>query len=133
MAKRDERRPHRWSVEHDRIITEMWQQGIEPRAIASHLRVTTVMVVDRALRLSLAPVRRKYKPATLKKGARRAAPVSYAATCQWIEGDPVQLVRSGAQIFCGCRSQPGSSYCAAHHKICYVPPAPPTIRLRPAL
>lgn len=126
MAKRDERRPPRWSVESDRIITDLWRTGVEPRQIALKLRVPTGMVIDRALRLSLAPVHRRAKPPMLRRGAVRPAPISYARTCQWIEGDPVQLVRSGQQIFCGSPARSGSSYCPHHHKICYVPPAPPT-------
>ncbi|MCW5730436.1 MAG: hypothetical protein KIT20_06750 [Alphaproteobacteria bacterium] len=39
------------------------------------------------------------------------------ATCQFIAGDP----RRGAEP-CGRPSRAGSSYCAAHHALCHLPP-----------
>lgn len=45
------------------------------------------------------------------------------AGCRFIEGDPMELVRARVDPFCGEPTQPGSAYCAEHHRRCF--------RLRP--
>jgi len=37
--------------------------------------------------------------------------------CRYIPGDP----RAGGPIYCGDRREPGSSFCPAHHLLCYMP------------
>lgn len=47
------------------------------------------------------------------------ADVLAADSCRYITGDP----RSGPAIYCGHPRADGSSFCSAHHKICYRPPS----------
>jgi len=43
-------------------------------------------------------------------------------SCRYIAGDPLKVEAP----FCGADRKPGSSYCAPHHRLCYVPA--PTIK-----
>lgn len=118
----------RWSADHDATITTLWNQGVEPAVIAGQLSLPTIAVIDRALRLKLAPVHHRAKAVLSARAlAHRSLPViGPARTCRFIEGDPVQLVRRGEKVFCEAPSIPNSSYCARHNKICYAESAPPT-------
>lgn len=40
--------------------------------------------------------------------------------CQYIEGDPLELLRRKIDPYCGKPRKDGSSYCAEHHKICWL-------------
>lgn len=62
------------------------------------------------------------EPVTLDQLTRRS--------CRYIAGDPLKL----AAPFCGAERRAGSAYCAAHHRLCYVPaPAIKETRLRPGM
>jgi len=51
-------------------------------------------------------------------------------SCRYIAGDPLKV----AAPFCGAPRKAGSSYCAAHHRLCYVPaPRIKETRLRPGM
>lgn len=62
------------------------------------------------------------EPVTLDQLTRRS--------CRYIAGDPL----NGGAMFCGADRQAGSAYCAAHHRLCYVPaPRIKETRLRPGM
>jgi hypothetical protein len=51
---------------------------------------------------------------SLASSAAEPAPCAFIAAAEWAVG---------AVPFCGAPSLPGSSYCAAHHRLCHLDPA----------
>jgi hypothetical protein len=47
-------------------------------------------------------------------------PVPLTGGCQFIAGDPLVELKAGRDPHCGKTRRDGSSYCAAHHRRCWV-------------
>lgn len=62
-------------------------------------------------------VSRAGRPVVFKAGGQVALVDLDRHHCRYIAGDP----RAGGPIYCGDRREPGSSFCPAHHQLCYTP------------
>lgn len=71
-------------------------------------------------------MRTRYDPAPLVRQWSKGD--TYPTQCQYPVRDPTkQELRAGGETWkCLSATQPKSSYCAHHHKICYVPVIHPT-------
>jgi hypothetical protein len=99
----------------DARIAELYARGVRPPAIAATLGISLGTVTGRAWRMGLAKpkgVRNKLRPLQL------APPARLDRGCRFIAGDPIPLLRAGENPFCGAPLCEGSSYCAAHHRVC---------------
>lgn len=141
----------KWTAAKIEILRREWAAGMSGPLIAERLGISRSAVIGKAKRLGLARrrpgrprnaakpakpkpqplrpvlacsqprVRKRRRPAGalpntvlgINPGFQAPAP----RTCQWIEGEPRD------REFCGEPARAGSSYCEAHHRRCWLPPA----------
>jgi GcrA cell cycle regulator len=108
-----------WTERRTTVLKNLWAGGLSYDEIAGILDVTRGAIAGKAHRLGLPPRR---EPKTPKRPPPRPDFIGIgffettAKTCMYPEGD------GAGMLFCGQPRQDGSSYCAAHHQLCWVKP-----------
>jgi GcrA cell cycle regulator len=125
-----------WTEESDARLRTMREAGHSYTEIAAAFGLTKNQIVGRAHRLNLpvayrrlanrpapkppaapqAPRLAPARPILLRPAATSPAPSPHRA-CQFIEGE----ARGAATVFCDAPTLRGSSYCGAHHALCWHP------------
>jgi GcrA cell cycle regulator len=99
----------RWAAYMDDLLRHYWNvEGLSACQCAKKLGVSRNAVIGRAHRMALD----KRASPIIRRGNVLQMP---ARGCEYGLGDPTD---PGFK-FCGKPRQRGSSYCAAHHKLCY--------------
>ena len=112
----------RWTSAQDAVILDLWPKGVLADAIGKRLGVSKSAVVGRVHRLGLS-IRREGTPRAVVHEIAAPAPKGCAFPL-WNDTERPTMV------FCGETKREGSSYCAKHHKICWIKPAPLKVAVR---
>ena len=118
-----------WTPEKIAVVREHWGKKTA-RQIGAMIGKSKNAVSGKATHLGLEKLRsagvRRVRPSTPSPepkptgshfpGMKAWADAPRTDECQWLDGDPK------AREFCRKTTVSGSSYCAEHHKRCWVPP-----------
>jgi GcrA cell cycle regulator len=135
---RNSRNP-RWPCEQIERLKALWDEGrLSASQMAHRLGISRSAVLGKVHRMGLAThkVKQQAKPPKPAPKAKKQLPPAMPTlelppppeppfvgivfdeltpnSCRYPQGD-------GPFVFCGQPKQDGSSYCAHHHRICYVP------------
>lgn len=122
----------RWTPERDEQLRSLAASKLSAEKIAEALGpdFTRNMVIGRAHRIGVSLGARKAAPAAPEPavGPQEAiepvfGPVTMDALrfpisqCRWIDGE----THGTATVYCGAKTNPGSSYCPEHRERCWAP------------
>lgn len=112
-----------WTTELILLVSQLWAQGISSGKIAANLGISRNAVVGKVHRLGL-PKRQK-----ATKGGKRKPRIALepdfigipffelsSEHCRYPKGEGTEM------LFCGHVRKDESSYCEAHHAVCYREP-----------